>query len=380
MTTVSDFSQYVDLRLDDRDAALIYADALAWLTDQLPDWTPREGNIEVMLLQAMGYEVAEIIYAINRVPNAVVEIILKMYGLERDAGLQPTVTVEFTMADDTGHTIPAGTALVLDLGTFYQPVIFTTDVDLVIAPASTTGTVTATGDRYTSEANGTAIGTELTLYGTLIFADSAITTTEVAGGVEAETSDGYLIRGVQRLQRLSETYILPQSFLAGALEISYVKRATVLNNYDPANDLDDNGPVGVDGGHVTVVVYGAGNAVSGPQKTELLEMFEAGAAANLSIHIADPTMNTQDVEVAIKALSTFDPAVVYASVITALENYLSAQTWGWGTTLRRFDLVGMLDAVEGVDYVETMTEPATDIALDGVAPLLEFGTLTVTVT
>lgn len=92
--TSPDISQYVDLRVYDKDPTDILRTALTELQSRLPGWTPREDNTEVMLLEALAVEISEAVYAINRLPNSVMTALMRLYGIERDAGAFATTTVE----------------------------------------------------------------------------------------------------------------------------------------------------------------------------------------------------------------------------------------------------------------------------------------------
>ena len=126
-----DFVQYTDLRLLDKDPEDVYNAALLVLQTRNPDWVPESTNIEVMLLEAMSMLVAEAIFSVNQLPKIQVQAQLALLGVERNAGTQPTVTVEFETVGTAGITIPAATTVVLTLetGDVYE---FETDSQLII--------------------------------------------------------------------------------------------------------------------------------------------------------------------------------------------------------------------------------------------------------
>jgi hypothetical protein len=368
-----DATPYIDLTIYDLDQQDIYEKAEIELLTNLPDWVPREGNVEVLLLEAMAGQVAEAVFAVNRLPNGILEALLLLYGIERDTGTPPTADLTFTMSDTLGHTIVAGTEARLTLAGGLEPIVFTTDIDLVIAPGSDDGTVAATGDRFTAEANNTTSNTVVELLDSLLYVES-VTLTIDAGGTEPETDLDYYTRGTTRFSRLSETLVLPKHFESYALEQTYVERAKSLDNWDGSG-----GSPGDDPGHITVAVYGNGALVSGGNKTILDTEMEALTLANLEVHVIDPTVTTVNVTTQVKGLVGYLAADVQASVEEALEDYLSPMTWEWSTTVRRNELITVISNVEGVDYVDTLTTPASDTALSGHATLVTFGTISVTV-
>src|SRR5690349_20402215 len=290
-----DFTEYVELDLIDRDPQDIFDIAIEDLKIKLPDWRPREGNIEVLLLESMALEVAESVFSINRLPSAIAEILLSMLDIERDDGAPPTVDLRFEMGVTTGTTLPAGITAVLQLDNGLEPVVFTTDSELVIPPGATYGVVSATGDRYTSDANDTPAETLVELNDNLIYVNYAKLNSTVTGGVEPEDDIDFITRGVQRLQRLTTTLLLPSHFVAAALEFAFVKRAKALDMYNSAADVAHDGPVGNDPGYIAVAVYGDNENVSVGNKTILSDYFDANSMANLVTTIIDPTITTVNV-------------------------------------------------------------------------------------
>lgn len=484
-----DLTSFVDLRIYDKDAQEVFDYALELLKISLPEWEPQEGNTEVLLLEAMAQQVAEAIFAINRLPGAVTQILLRLYGIERDDGDPPRATVVFNLADSLGHDIPAGTRLRLDLPGGLDPVVFLTDTALSVAPGDNSGTVTVTANRNTVDANGTIIGTRLELLDAIAYVNTVDTTTVVASGTDQETDEAWYTRGVQRFDRLSETLVVPSHFVSAALERPEVKRAFTLDNYSPAGlttptgvgatpsgtggtlsaatysyrvsavnsygetlasaavtaitsgvtskvtvawspvvpldgadpvtnykvygrtggtellmatvsaatfTWDDTGavspsgalpvanttvgPVGDFPGHVTVAVYGDGAPLSSPQKAAIEADFETKALANLDIHVIDPTITAVNINVTVVKVASYEDATVEANITARLAEYLDPANWEWGGTVYRNELIAIIDQVEGVARVTTITTPASDFALNGVAPLADLGTISVTVT
>lgn len=369
-----DFVRYTDLRLLDKDPEDVYNAALLVLQTRNPDWVPESTNIEVMLLEAMSMLVAEAIFSVNQLPKIQVQAQLALLGVERDAGSPPTVEVEFETVGDAGLAIAAGTTLVLtlDTGDIFE---FETDTELVIPESSTTGTVFATAIQYGSQANGTPAGTVLDLKTDISDVFNVVTSTDVANGADAEVDEAWIERGIQRLQRLSETLVVPQHFINYALEDTNVARATVIDSYEPPS-----GTPGADAGHVTVLVYGSTGVLTTEQKNDLLAAMEALSAANLTIHVIDPTVTEVDVEVDVVKFSSYDSVDVEASITAALDEYLSPQYWEWGQYVRCNELIALISNVPGVDYVDVLTTPATNFDLGESVALATPGTYTINVT
>lgn len=369
-----DATPYVDLRVYDLDAQDIFADAITLLSAALPDWIPREGNTEVLLLEALALEVENGVFTINRLPGAIVQALLLLYQLPRDAGTPPGADFEFTLIDDAGYTLPAGIRIAIPLGSDDTFVVFSTDVAVVALAGDSTVTVHATGDVPTSLLNGTIVGggVELQLLDSIAFVETVDLGSTIGGGVDPETDTAWFSRGVQRFSRLTETLVLPRHFTAAALEDPDVFRATTLDNYDS----DTSSTVA---GHETVVVYGDGAALSSGDMTAMQADLDSRAQGNLAVHVIAPTLDTVNVAAHVVALPGYDSATVQANCADALGDYLSTATWPWAGTVYVNELISLLDRVEGVDRVIAVTTPSTDLTLTGVAPLAVLGTHVITV-
>jgi uncharacterized phage protein gp47/JayE len=370
-----DITQYTNLVIYDKDPQDIVDAALVTLQSRLPDWTPSETNLELALLEAMALEVAETIYSINRLPEVMTEVLLTLYGVTRDPGAAPSVTVEFTMADDAGYVIPLGTEISIPISD-EENLSFFTNTALTIAEGDTDGTVTATATENTISANGIDIGTEAELVDAIEAVDAVVTTTEITGGIAPETTEDWLTRGIQRLQRLTDTLVIPEHFVQLALEQPYVTRANAIDNYDPTSGNDP----GDDAGHITVVVYGNNANVSNPNKATLLTLLENNSSANLGVHLIDPTIQTVNVTATVKKIDSYDSTEVLNDVVDAIEAYLSPTTWSWSGTVRRNELITLISNVTGVDYTVSLTTPSADVSVGADTVLVNAGTVTITVT
>ena len=375
MTTSPDYTQYIDLTLFDKSPADIMAVGVSTFQSRVPDWIPSETNLEMVLMEAFAIEISEIIFTINRLPESMMETLLSLYQVTRYSGSPPSVYVTFTAMDDTGYSIPGNTEVVMLLpnGEYMS---FYTNTPLTIVTPATTGTVQATATEYTNTANSVDIGTSLQIIDSLIGIDSVVTASVVAGGVLPETVESWIRRGIQRFQRLVDTLVLPSHFVQAALENPAVVRANAIDNYDPNAD-----PPGVPGDHegfITVVVYGDNAPLTNDQKIALNTTLTESGVTNIIVTLIDPTLTEVDVTVSVKVVSGYNSAAVLAAVTERLETYLSPNTWPWAGTVRRNEIISIVDQVPGVDYVGTLTDPAADIALSEGDTLTVSGTITVT--
>lgn len=364
-----DLTAYNDLTLYDVQPSDLVARALLDAATKLPEWQPVDGNTELVLMEALSLVVSEMVYAINRVPSAVTVTLLNLFGITRSQGTPATATITFTLSDNLGHEIPAGTLARLTVGA--DTLDLATDAALSVAPGATTGTVAATATVNTNLANGVVAGTVLELISAVAVVDSVQLATDVAAGSDPETDSEWLTRAVQQFARLNDTLNNPAHFTAAALTHPQVARATTIDNYN----------AGAAPGHVSVAVLGYGGALlSGADKTSIQTELDAQAQANLAVHVIDPTITNVTVDVTVHADAGSVSADVQAAVTAALEAYLSTDQWPWDGVVRRNALIGAVSAVPGVAYLSTLTTPAADVNLPGAAPLARAGAVTVTVT
>lgn len=348
-----------------------------------PDWIPREGQQEVILLELMAGMAAEDTSRLNELTGAVAEIILRFYGLTRSLGTTATVNVRFTVTAAPGSVvIPAGSLVVLDPSQGIDPVTFSTDTTLTIPSGSSTGVVGATALRVGSEFNGILAGVTVQVLSALPFVDSAVTTSEVVGGTDPEDSVTFLDRAAPRLSRLVETLVTVNQFTAAALETVGVERAITLDQYNS----DAGGAVGSTPGHVTVAVAGPNGSTLSQSALDALETtLQSMAYIMLTVHTINANLVLVDVSVTVTALPGYTQAEVQGFVTNAVDAYLNPDTWAWGSSVARNEIIALVDGALGVDRVVNVTKLGTntdgsDYTLPGVAPLAKAGTVTVTVT
>lgn len=371
-----DVASYVGLELLDVDTQALIDTALANAAEKFPDWTPREGNTEVVILEQVAAMVEENVYALNQLPGGIVEVFLRLFGLDRDQGAPPAAVVRFTVTSSVGQTIPAGTTVRLPMGDG-EPVDFTTDADLVIAAGATTGTVTAYASEAGSLANDRPAGTALELLDAIAYVAGVELAAPVADGRIAEDGAAFLDRAVPVLSRLTSTLVRPVDVEAYLAERTDVARVRVLDLYNPATP---NTPPGSAPGYVTAALVGVAGATLDTATKDLIAAdLRNRMHAGLTVNVVDADVNTVPVEVTVLRFAGTTDADVTANVEAAIRDYLNPDKWAWAETVRVNDLIAAIDNAVGVDAVLEVTAPATDLTLTGYAPLVQAGTITVTV-
>lgn len=381
-----DVATYVGLDLVELDAQTLIDTALANLVETFPEWVPREGNTEVVLLEQLAAMLEDLGYSVNALPDGMTEVLLRLFGQTRDQGTPPIADVTFTLADTDGHTIPAGTVVRLDLGDDVDPVDFTTDADLVIPAGQNTGTVGAAAGEPTIAANGQPAGTPLELLDAISYVDTAALSTAAGGGTTAEDGTAFLTRTTPLLFRLTTTLVRPEDVEAYVAETltGTVIRVKVLDLWNPD---DVTSAPGRSPGFLTVAVATAGGGSLGTTGRDVLRAKLVNRMhAGLVVNVRDADVYTIDVALTVLRYANADPTATQAAVAAALAAYLNPDTWEWTSTVRINELIAVADAAAGVDTVLEVTQgiagdplAATDLALTGYAPLVKLGTVTVTV-
>lgn len=369
-TPITGPSDYTDLSIFDKDAQDIFDAAVQSLRLRMPGWVPREDSTEVLLMEAMALEVAEASFAINRLPSTIMMSMLQLFGLKRHEGSYPTTTITLTV-NALGSTIPSGARFTLDSPRFDEPVIFTT-TETAYFTTSLTVDVQATGNVLSNELFSVPTGTTVYSVDTISSLEGAIIGTSIIGGSEPETDNDWLDRGVRYFQRLVNTLVTPDHFRLAALDHEAVRRVKVLDLYDPAV-----GTVGSSPGHITVSVYGIARVLTEPEKSEVLANLRARALASLVIHVIDPDVVAINVKAQISYLGGYTPVDVDNTVKSTLIEYLSDPRWDSETKVRRNEIITAISNVPGVDYVENLVEPATDVDLKSTTVLTAPGTITI---
>lgn len=363
--TSPDLAALADLTLYDRTAFDLVDVALRNAEAKVPEWQPRDGNIEMVLLEAMGFQVAELAHSVNRVPAAALSGLVRLHGVQPHDGTAPTGTLSVLFSTDQ-QSLPAGV-------TFRLPLADGTGLDLV-----TTQTVTADvgqtivtapfmGAAQTAAANGALPGTRLLAVTSMPSVEVARLST-ITAGADPESETDWLSRGTARFARQSDALLVARHFVARALEDPLVRRAFAVEAHDGTAPA---------GGHVAVAVAGTGGAPLAAADMEALRAaMQELVPVDVTVHVVAPAVTDVNVSAIVKARPGADVAAVQSSVTAALAAYLNPDTWPWSGTVRRNELIAVMDGALGVDYVLDghPSVPAADLPLTGVAPLARLGT------
>ena len=378
-------------------------DALATLAfdhiqDAIPGWVPNDGNLETILIEAHALMAAEVRDIASAVPTAIFRRMGVLVGLEPQEATSASVLTTWTVVDNLGYTIPAGTfAGIRTAGDVL--VAFAVDQDYIISPGTTSrADIRVVAVEPGGDGSGLgAASAPLELITSLTYVTGVTQNSMTTGGSAAETDDEYFDRLTQRLRLLAPRPILPQDYAILAQDHPSVSRALGLDGYNPSDGTYNNER------YVAVAVTDAdGEPLSGPAKAEVDAMLEAEREVNFVVNVIDATYTTIDINASLKARTGYNFADLEARVEETLASALSPATWGYvpaqadlgdpitweqTSTVRINEIITLVSNVDGVDYVTALTMrtgagsfAAADIPITGAAPLTRPGVMTVTVT
>jgi hypothetical protein len=351
-----DFSQYVDLTLYDVEPQDVYSAALTYAQTALPEFIPVIGTVEDAVLQATSYMTYILAAGINRVPNGLMEGIIKLMGFSRREATFATGSALFTLSVNTGTTIPEGTIIA-----------YTTTIDNEVVAysfATTTDTIVPSGSDTVSIAiEATEEGQYPTLLDTqqMILISSVPTILEVSldadivNGINSETDAQYFDRAAQFLSSIN-TSLATKRQLVNYIAANYptVNISAVYDTTNSAGNLLF--ATAAAPGYVTIAVAQSDGTALGSTIKNALQTDVAGKAiAGLNVGVIDITTFSCSIAVSIAVVSGYTPATVQASVADAIESYISPLGWDQEQTINPNKIVALIAVLPGVGYVSSVT-------------------------
>lgn len=359
------------------DVATLADDAIAALQAAFPSWTPVDGHLEVILIEAMAVIAQNAAEVAARMPAAALRAFgTNILGVPYLAGTPAITTVTFGLADLLPHTIPDGTQIVIDGFAFET-----------VGDVSTPGAATIANVPVQAVANGTdqngLTGASVSGITTQSWVSSITVLATTAGGTEAEDDSAYTSKLSRQLLLSAFTLITNRDYELWSLNNPAVGRAQSITTAARANSV--------------ALTDASGAAVSSGIKAAVLASFAGYGEANQVTTMADPTFTTVTIVTTVKAYPGFLFADVQTRVQAAIQAFLNPASWGapdqtTGTaidtwidepTVRLNKLIEVIGSVTGVNYVvsATINGSAADLTLSGSNfHLTQNGTHTVTVT
>lgn len=229
---------FIDVVIDS-DPTTLVDDAVANLTTTLqtngfPGYQPADGDLEILLLNEIAQMVADWAISSGQVPAAIFRAFgTVLLGIPYTQGSAATVSSTWTLADTLGHTIPAGTFVTVTGLAFYV------QTDVVVAPASSTATVTLVANETGSAYN--ALTGPIATVDQIDWVLSIVIIGTTSGGADAEDDTDYQNGLANELALQAPRPITASDYAGMVLSPSAttatgvtVGRATAIDGFDPS--------------------------------------------------------------------------------------------------------------------------------------------------
>jgi len=200
-----DFSQYVDLTTYDVQPQDLYQTAVAYAKTALPEFNPRPGTVEDALMQAGAIIGASAMGAINRLPDELMEGILRVMGVERNEPTNSTVEVVFSLFN-AADTVTEDSVFSFDYfdGVSTRQFPFILEEPVTASAGSTTVNATLRS-LILGQIPSLTVGTELVAQSPGSVVVSCTTTAQIEQGANGELESEFFARAATYLQSLSAT-------------------------------------------------------------------------------------------------------------------------------------------------------------------------------
>lgn len=386
-------AEYIGVEVE-TDPTALEEQAYEALQEVVPGWEPNPGAAETWIIQATARMSSEIRDIASQVPTT----IFRYFGetillLSPNDATFAIVDTTWTMKDDLGYTVPAGT--LAGLRTAGDTLVaFETLVDFVVPPGDTETPAGSVMMQATEAGElGSGLSGAMEIIDAIDFIDSIATVGTSTGGVDEEDDDAYLNRLATSMTLLSFTPITPEDFEQMSRSVPGVERALALDGYDPVGDTYGNERM-----VAVAAIDSSGEDVSSGIKSQIDELLQSRREVNFIVQVFAPTYTTIDVTFTAVAYPDWNITDVEARAEQAVNEYLSPALWGlppfgdeprWikQDTIRIGELYSVLNSVDGLHYVTALTfglgggaQAGTNVTLAGDAPLPRPGTVAGTVT
>jgi hypothetical protein len=350
---------FVDVSIE-TDGQTLADNAIAALQARWPGWQPNDGDLEVVLIEMLSQMAASAAQGAGIVPAAIFRAYgTDLIGLPYQDGTKAITTVTFTVKDNAGYVIPAGSAIAID------DFEFTTDLVTTIAAGATTAAGVAVTAAEIGTAYNTLAGATVAPITSLSFVTGITVDTPTHGGVEAQTDLDYQAALSAQLLLQAKTLVVARDYELWALAYAGIGRAVAqwVSDRTVRVTIADN----------------SGEVVATPTKTALAADYALYQQVNTVTTIADPTYTTIGVDYTVHPLPGFDTADLLVRINAMIRDQLSPANWGrpksgdpalslgWvsDTTVRVYRMVDRIGDIEGVDYVTAVTLTGSAGTLQG---------------
>lgn len=407
---------YIELALVG-DTTTLTDIGLGYMTDSIPGFTARPGNVETVLIEGAGQIAGELLDQASIVPSeAFAALGTSVYGVPMLDGQQATAAAVVTWAVDApANTLPADSQVGVPNadGNMY---VFTTDRDLVAPEGGGDQDVILIARDVGSTMNNS--------FGSCEMIDEVegvanIVALGAVGGSDAENADDYMDRLSTLITLLAPRPILPEDHTAMASTVPGVGRVSVLNLYYPGTDardadlaigdfdmpLPDHTPAYDPADPATdvprcttVAIAGINGADPDPALMQAVyDLLDANREVNFLNFVMKPTYISVDVRATVVPYPNRTKEDAIASSTQMVTDWLSpgeyglmpggGKEMGWATDtkLRLYEVVDFLNRGQATWYVENVQTKLSsqtdaswnnvDITLNAVFPIPVLGTI-----
>jgi hypothetical protein len=236
---------YIQLPITTDVDALIQT-SLQNISKNLTGWVPREGNLEVLLIEQFAYMVAEAANVASDVPKSIFRYFGNLVGITPKDGTKSQLKAAWTLVNPAptgGQFIAAGSVA----GFYYQgnAYQFLTISDVTIAAGERSAEIVmeaseaGIGYNIDSLTGFTAVGTYLTptpnnpLLSQVAITGTPASNSSLLSGVDPETDAAYLDRLSAELQYLTPRPITANDYAQISTNVDGVYRSAVLDGFNP---------------------------------------------------------------------------------------------------------------------------------------------------
>lgn len=256
-----DFRRYVDLTVYDQQPGDIYSDAIEYGITALPEFTARQGTVEDALLQAMSFVAGQVVAAINRLPDGLMQGLLELMGFNRVESQFATGTAYFTVIDALGTTIPSGVVIgyteEVEGGTVVH--LFRTLTSAIALEGETTTSAVAIEALEPGEKPPLTAGTQMNIFTNSSKLLAAYLSSDLVEGGEPENDEQYFSRAVTYLASLSGGLVTTNQI--NAFVATNYKQAVRSKSYDLTNFFATTPSALVRSGNTVTATVDAGHGV-----------------------------------------------------------------------------------------------------------------------
>lgn len=334
--------------LDPRNEAELVEQAIQLVYEAsgqlLNDYSPHSPTRA--LIEGLCFACAELLWWVNKLPDAIAIAFLKNAGVERILGTKAVATIQFNLTAPLGtaFTVPQGFSVSDSSGNL----LYYTDDVLVISPGSITGTITATAAQDGADYNLSAFAIN-TFQVPLAFLGTIANPQPASGGAGAETIEQTKARGLEAI-RSRKVLITADDYQDAAqvlLGVGSRAFAVPLLGSDKVSEK-------LSAVHV-FCLNADGTAPTETQLNEIKLALQDLVLLGSLIYVSALEVEPIDIYAIAKYAPGLDPSAIAADIWTTLQNSLSPLKATPGQSVLVKEAEYQVRSTPGVDVVQSVT-------------------------